>query len=398
MKILLINDYGTPTGGAELAVLALRTRMRELGHDARLFASSARPLGAQSEADYECFGTLTRFRGLVQTFNPSAYLRLKRVLLEFQPDVVHVSMFLTQLSPSFLPLLRSYPTVYHAMWQRSVCPTGFKMLPTRNGCSQQQGLPCLENGCLPAHNWLLSMLQARLLSRWRGVFDRTLALSSSLSEQLKEGGIVADRIVALGVPVRPARKQTDTTPTACFAGRLSKEKGVDVLLHAFERTKREVKQARLLIAGDGPERERLKRMVADLKLDDSVQLLGHLPRIELEEAVSGVWIQVVPTLMREPYGMVVSEAMMRGTTVVVSAGGGPDDIIEHGRTGFLVERDNVQDLSKMMTSLLKDRRLTETVGERARAMAIRQLSEKEFADKVLNVFKELVNSGVVHAR
>lgn len=398
MKILLINDYGTPTGGAELAVLGLRTRLRDLGHDVRLFASSAKPLAADSEADYECFGTLTRLRGLVQTFNPSAYLRLKKVLSEFQPDVVHVSMFLTQLSPSFLPLLRAYPTVYHAMWQRSVCPTGFKMLPTRGGCSQQQGLPCLENGCLPAHNWLLSMLQARLLSRWRGVFDRTLALSSSLSEQLKEGGIVVDRIVALGVPVRPARKQTDTTPTACFAGRLSKEKGVDVLLRAFERTKREVKEARLLIAGDGPERERLKRMVADLKLEDSVQLLGHLPRIELEEAVAGAWIQVVPTLMREPYGMVVSEAMMRGTTVVVSAGGGPDDIIEHGRTGFLVERDNVQDLSQIMTSLLKDRRLTETVGERARAMAIRQLSEKEFADKVLNVFKELVNSGVVHAR
>src|SRR6185503_12644278 len=103
MRILLASDYATPTGGAELMILALRDALRRRGHDARLFASSARPLGMSSEADYECFGISSRLRGLSQVANPSAFLSLNRVLRDFRPDVVHVRLFLSQLSPLILP-------------------------------------------------------------------------------------------------------------------------------------------------------------------------------------------------------------------------------------------------------------------------------------------------------
>jgi len=116
MKILLINDYGTATGGAELMLLGLREGLRRQGHDARLFASSARPGPGPSSADYECVGRTTRFRTLLQTANPWAYRRLRRVLAEFRPDVVHAHIFLTQLSPLILPLLRDVPSIYHAVW------------------------------------------------------------------------------------------------------------------------------------------------------------------------------------------------------------------------------------------------------------------------------------------
>lgn len=109
MKILLVNDYSTPTGGAEIRMLGVRDGLRERGHDARLFAGSAQPTTGNA-ADYECFGTLSRFRSLLQTANPFAYVELKRVLAEFRPDVVHVRIFLTQLSPLILPLLRNIPS------------------------------------------------------------------------------------------------------------------------------------------------------------------------------------------------------------------------------------------------------------------------------------------------
>ena len=95
MKILLINDYGTPVGGAEVLTLALRDTLRRQGHDVRLFASSAGSSPDSQAADYVCFGTLSRWRTILQTFNPWAYVRLRRVLQEFRPDVVHVRMFLT---------------------------------------------------------------------------------------------------------------------------------------------------------------------------------------------------------------------------------------------------------------------------------------------------------------
>src|SRR4030095_4540448 len=99
MKILLVNDYATLIGAAEVLLLALRDGLRQRGHDARVFASSARPIASERFADYECFGTTSRFRTLLQTANPSALRKFSQVLSAFQPDVVHLSMFLTQLSP-----------------------------------------------------------------------------------------------------------------------------------------------------------------------------------------------------------------------------------------------------------------------------------------------------------
>jgi len=62
-----------PTGGAEIRMLGLRNGLRELGHDARLFASSAEPTPGNA-ADYKCFGTISSFRTLLQTANPFAYV------------------------------------------------------------------------------------------------------------------------------------------------------------------------------------------------------------------------------------------------------------------------------------------------------------------------------------
>jgi len=93
MKILLVNDYATLVGGAESMTLALRNGLRQRGHDARVFASSARTWPGDSFADYECFGTTSRFRTLLQAANPCALLRFRKILAEFRPDVVHVSLF-----------------------------------------------------------------------------------------------------------------------------------------------------------------------------------------------------------------------------------------------------------------------------------------------------------------
>ncbi len=108
MKILLVNDYGGATGGAEIQMLTLRRLLRDRGHDARLFSSSAE-LVTQSPilADYTCYGTTSRAQVVSQVLNISAYKSLRQALQDFQPDVVHVRMFLWQLSPLILPLLKS---------------------------------------------------------------------------------------------------------------------------------------------------------------------------------------------------------------------------------------------------------------------------------------------------
>ena len=71
MKILLLNDLGTATGGAELQMLSLRQNLRSRGHDARLLSSRATPVAdTKLLADYSCFGSNTRLQVLTQTVNP----------------------------------------------------------------------------------------------------------------------------------------------------------------------------------------------------------------------------------------------------------------------------------------------------------------------------------------
>src|SRR5215203_2694721 len=113
MKILLVSDYAVPRGGNEVITLALRDGLKARGHDVRLFASRAHAIPGILPAEYHCFGTATSLRAALWCGNPSAYFALRQALADFRPDVVHVRLFLSQLSPLILPLLRGIPSIYH---------------------------------------------------------------------------------------------------------------------------------------------------------------------------------------------------------------------------------------------------------------------------------------------
>ena len=267
MKILLVNDYGSLHGGAEILTFGLRDRLRERGHDVRVFTSSAGRPGESRQGDYECYGTLSRYRTLLQTINPWAYVRLRRVLRDFQPDVVHVRMFLTQLSPLILPLLRRIPSLYHVVWYRPVCPLGTKTLPDGRPCRESPGVICYQSRCLSLRDWIPLMLQMWLWRRWRKVFDLVVANSEATRHSLISEGIGPVNVVWNGVPLQSLRPQLSDTPVVAYVGRLVHEKGVDVLLHAFRTVVDRIPKAKLLIIGDGNERDRLLKLIPTLELN-----------------------------------------------------------------------------------------------------------------------------------
>ncbi len=185
MKILLVSDYSVPRGGNEVVTLSLRDGLRARGHDVRLFASLAYADAGAEPAEYNCFGTATPLRAALWCGNPSAFLGLRRALADFRPDVVHVRLFLSQLSPLILPLLREVPAVYHDGWYRTVCPIGSRVLPDGKGCHEPAGSVCYRSGCVPALAWPLLMTQLHLWRRWRDVFDVVVANSRSVAEWLE---------------------------------------------------------------------------------------------------------------------------------------------------------------------------------------------------------------------
>lgn len=390
MKILLINDYGSPVGGAEVLAFALRDALREQGHDVRLFSSSAGMKAASRKVDYECFGTLSRFRTLLQTFNPWAYFRLRRVLQEFQPDVVHVRMFLTQISPLILPLLRRIPSLYHVVWYRPICPTGTKLLPTGSPCGEPAGLACYRNGCVPLRDWLLLRLQMWLWRQWRQAFKRIVANSRAVQACLHNDGIEPVEVIHNGVAVAPFARVLSSKPVAVCAARLVPEKGVDVLLRAFALVAQELPEARLLVAGDGPERNALADLAAQLGISGHVKFLGHLEKGEMERTFATAWVQVVPSRWAEPFGLVAVESMMRGTAVIASATGGLTEIVEQGKTGFLVPPNDPDELAGRLVDALSDRAKVEAMGLSGRRVAEVCFSLARQSSRFISLYQQMI--------
>jgi glycosyltransferase involved in cell wall biosynthesis len=389
LKILMIGDYAPPLGGAEIMMLSLRDQLRDRGHDVRLFASRAGSAPGDSHAEYYCFGTTRSARTALQVANPWAYRALRRVLAEFRPDVVHVKMFLTQLSPLILPLLRDVPTLHHVVWYRPICPTGTKTLPDETPCEEPYGNACRRNGCLSLRAWGPLMFQMRLYQRWRDVFDLVVANSHAVKQMLGYYGIDEVEVVWNGVPVPPGPGPMSSVPTVVFASRLVRGKGGDVLLKSFSRVARAVPDARLIVAGDGSERERLESMVAELGLSSGVSMIGHVSREEMEKQFAGAWVQAVPSVWAEPFGIVATEAMMHGRAVVASGSGGLAEIVRDGETGYQVPPGNVDSLSDALSRLLQNRDLAEKMGRMGRQVATAEFSDTVFADRFLQLYYRL---------
>jgi glycosyltransferase involved in cell wall biosynthesis len=384
MKILFLCDFGSPHGGAEIATLSLRDGLRARGHQAELLSSSAKPSNLPILADHVCFGTTGRWQMLLETANPSAWLTLRRVLREFEPDVVHVKMFLLELSPLILPLLRDVPSLYHVSWLRPICPTGSKLLPDRSMCTEPAGWTCHQSGCLSLSDWTLAMTQMRLWRHWSGAFDRFVTASEFTSSMLAAEGLPRATVIPTGVPVRPARPALSDPPAAFFSGRLVKEKGVDVLLKAWDAVVRQIPSARLTVAGDGPDRPLLEKMAPP-----GVKFLGHVPYSGIEEVARGAWVTVVPSVWLESFGLVAAESAMRGTAVIASRVGGLPEIVADGENGVLVEPNRPDQLSRALLGMFQDRERCEALGRRGREIAIQRFSADACLDWFIDLYEEM---------
>lgn len=389
MKILFVNDYAVPQGGAEILLLNLRDALRERGHDVRLFASNAGENGSRTLADYSCRGTTSRFRTLLQSANPWAAMKLRRVLDVFQPDVVHVQMFLTQLSPLILPLLRSVPSLYHVVWYRPICPLGTKLLPDGSSCHSPPGAVCYRTGCLPLRDWMPLMFQMKLWRHWRGVFDLIVANSEPVKRRLLAEGIEPVEVIPNGIRPRPPRPQLSVKPTIAFAGRLVREKGLDVLLRAFTKVVQQIPEARLVVCGQGPKHAHIEKLTAELGLGQSVSIAGFRPHEEVERIFREAWAVAIPSIWEEPFGQVAIEAMINGVAVVASGSGGLGGIVRDGQTGFLVRPGDADALAAALLQLLGDRELARRMGRAGHELAVAEFSEAKMVDQFVGLYRSI---------
>ncbi|MCX7848347.1 MAG: glycosyltransferase family 4 protein [bacterium] len=144
-----------------------------------------------------------------------------------------------------------------------------------------------------------------------------------------------------------------------FVGRLSEEKGVDVLLRALARLadRTEVPPWRALICGRGPWGEVLRQQCREMKLEN-VRFLDYVPNERLYQYYALAEVLVVPSVttrtFKEPWGLIVNEAMNQGCVVVASdaVGAARGGLLEDGRNGMVVPEGDAEALARALYELL----------------------------------------------
>jgi glycosyltransferase involved in cell wall biosynthesis len=116
---------------------------------------------------------------------------------------------------------------------------------------------------------------------------------------------------------------------------------------------------------------------------------GDFQHAEMNQLLSSVWVQVVPSRWMEPLANVAIEAGMRGTAVVASRIGGLPEIVQPQETGFLVPPGDSEALAQALIALLKDINLTERIGQAARPYALKHFDMDNYINKLEGIYERL---------
>ncbi len=173
------------------------------------------------------------------------------------------------------------------------------------------------------------------------------------------------------------------------AGRLVPQKGFDVLIRSYALAR--LPELDLLIAGEGPERQRLAGLVAELGLVGRVQLLGRLSHHEIAELHAGADFFVLSSVAEEGFPLVCVEALASGLPLVATRSGGVEELVEDGVQGLLVDMGDPQGLSHALRRLGTDGALRAEMAVEARERA-EQFDWDVITRQYLELYREVVAS------
>jgi glycosyltransferase involved in cell wall biosynthesis len=380
-RVLMVNKFHYPRGGAEHYMFRLAGLLEQRGTEVDYFAMrDARNLPCPtdryfvSEVSFEQPPEgLTGRIGMAgrMVYSREARTKMGRLLADRTPDLAHVHNIYHQLSPSLLAPLhrRGVPVVMTVHDFKLVCPV-YSLLSHGEICER-----CVGNGFAPAvrHRCNRGSLSGSLLVAGETWMHRRLGLyrdgvdvfitpSAFARDRLIQGGYPAERIVVVPNCVvaddyHPLHRAGDH---ALYVGRLSREKGVEVLVRAAAAS-----GARVKMVGDGPLRPTLERMIAESGAD--VELLGFRSGEELSTAVQAASAVVMPSICHDNCPLAVIEAMAWGKPVIGSRVGGIPELVRDGEEGLLVPQGDTVALGAAMLRLQEDPELAERMGRAGRA-------------------------------
>jgi glycosyltransferase involved in cell wall biosynthesis len=405
MRILYCNKYDYPFSGTEAYLFELIGQMNERGHTTALFSMDHGHASAFAGRSYRIprvdfkdhkAGFLKKARMAAHAlYSTSARRAMRACLADYSPDVAHIRGIYHHLSPSILWELKQQgvPVLYHLNDFKILCPT-YNLVADGHACESCSGgayFRAFTKGCYAGPRSSAAVLAAEAyLHKWLRTYERCvdlfLAPSEFVRDKLVAAGYPKERVVVLPhFQALPAEERLmPDEGYVLYFGRLSPEKGVYELLRTMVR----LPHVPLIIAGDGPERDRLESLAHELNLKN-ILFAGMVQGAQREQLIARCSFSVFPSLAYETLGKSILESYAWGRSVVATDLGSRRELVEHGVTGLLYKPGDREELAHSLGFLFERGDLAAKMGAAAR----RRLQEKhdpaQHMDALLEIYSRL---------
>lgn len=335
---------------------------------------------------------LGNFQTAIKTiWSQETYQKVKRQLEDKSYDAVHVQNFFPLISPAIYCASQEsgVPVVQTLHNYRLLCPNG-QFFRDDHPCEDCLGklipLPGIIHACyresVVATSLVAAMLTVHRMKRtWTEMIDVYVALTEFAREKFIQGGLPAEKIVVKPNFVYPDPGfRPGKGKYAIFVGRLSSEKGIDLLLEAWKHLETKIP---LKIVGDGP----LALQVAEAaELLPEIEWLGRKPLEQVYELMGDAAFLVFPSVWYEGLPRTIVESFAVGTPVIAADLGAMSSLINPGQTGLHFRPGNLEDFMAQVEWSVTHLEAIAQMRSEARAEFERQYTAEKNYEKLVEIY------------
>lgn len=401
MRILLVNKFHYLRGGSEKYYFELAKLLKDHGHTVAFFSMKNENNIKTGDREYFVdeidMNTGSKFEALNVIYSKKNKALMEKALEEFKPDIVHINNFQRQLSASIIDAVKekNIPLIMTAHDLNSICPASIMLY---NGevcedCITKGYTSCIKKKCIK--NSMLKSVLGYIEKKYYDLHkifckvDCIISPSEFNKNQLLKGKLKCNDITVIHNFVNETKK-TDYTlgDGAFYFGRLSKEKGILNLIEAINN----IPGARLIIAGDGPERENIQAYIKEHKLENRITLLGYLNQNDIRENIRKCRFVTVPSIWYENCPYSILETMEIGKPIIGSKIGGIPELIQDGINGFTYEHNDVTKLTNILMKLFGNDETVKQFSKNSKQIFIQNYSAEAYYNKLMTVYNKYINT------
>ncbi len=410
MKILLVNKYHYIKGGSETYYFGLADLLTRLDHQVIYFAmadENNHPCKEEkffvSNVDFN--GKTSKLQkvkaGFRVLYSFEAKKNISALIEQEKPDIVHINLVHRHITLSIINAIKKYniPIVYTVHDLNCVCPNHEMLV---NGkvcelCLKGKYSNCIKQKCIKGSTVksALGAFEAMNYKRMK-IYDKIdlyITPSYFYKKKLENSGIIKSEIAHIKNFLPVDTKFNEKNPDKgylLYFGRISEEKGIITLLKAMKKLNNNVP---LYILGTGALEDEVKAFIKNHNLEDKVKMFGFKSGDELKTFVAQAKCIILPSEWYENGPYAIMEAMSQGKPVIVSRFGGLPEIVEEGKTGFICNPFDSNDLKNCIEKVCN---LTEkqyiAITKNAVSKAKNDFDAGNYAKTLLSHYERLIEN------